>query len=168
MTLDSISQTLRAVGQALEEQHLEDFELENHDGDFLVRGRPGQPQKGEKLIQEIFRRLQRPQGGVSLELHYTPQDIDCIERKGRERRRNGSKMPDFYTLSQLLRTVGAYIDEKGGRLFGISRQESRLTLRYQKSEGEITIEAQDIPSFYDFFLQMSLHRSFENPPSKSS
>ena len=102
MTLSSNSQTLRAVGQALENEHLEDFDLENHDGDFLVRGRPALPEGGEMLIREILRRLGQ-RGGLT-ELRYGPREIDRLEEEGRARRRNDSGMPDFYMLSQLSRS----------------------------------------------------------------
>ena len=166
MTLSSNSQTLRAVGQALENEHLEDFDLENHDGDFLVRGRPALPENNEMLIREILRRLGQ-RGGLT-ELRYGPADIGRLEEEGRARRRNDSGMPDFYMLSQLLRTVGAYVDQKGGRLFGVSKQGSRVTLQYQVGEGQLTIEAHEVPSFYKFFSEMYLQRGIDGSPRSGS
>jgi len=166
MALSSNSQTLRAVGQALENEHLEDFDLENHDGDFLVRGRPALPERGEMLIREILRRLGE-RGGLT-ELHYGPADVHRLEEEGRAKRRNDSRMPDFNMLSQLLRTVGAYVDQKGGRLFSVSRHGSRITLQYQVGEGDLTIEAHEVPSFYKFFSEMYLQRGIDSSPRSES
>jgi hypothetical protein len=166
MALSSNSQTLRAVGQALENEHLEDFDLENHDGDFLVRGRPALPERGEMLIREILRRLGE-RGGLT-ELHYGPADVHRLEEEGRAKRRNDSGMPDFNMLSQLLRTVGGYVDQKGGRLFSVSRHGSRITLQYQVGEGDLTIEAHEVPSFYKFFSEMYLQRGIDSSPRSES
>ena len=166
MSLSTNSQTLRAIGQALENERLEEFDLENQDGDFLVRGRPRLPEGGEMLIHEVFRRLRR-QGGVG-EFRYSPEDIDQLEKEGRAKRQNGNRMPDFYQLSQLLRTVGAYVDQKGARFCGLSRHGSRLTLQYQMGEGQLTIEAHEIPSFYNFFVQLYLRRGIRQRSGKDS
>lgn len=162
MSLNSNSRTLRAIGQALEEQHLEDFDLKNQNGDFVVRGRQALPEGGEKLIRDILTRLRREPGGF-VELHYTQDDIDRLEDKGRSRRRDNGGMPDFYALSQMLRTVGAYVDQKQADVLELSRDGPRLTIQYKLGEGQLTIEAHELTSLYKFFAEMYLHRGFDSP-----
>lgn len=118
------------------------------------------------LVREILRRLAQ-RGGLT-ELHYSPAEIHRLEEEGRARRRNDSGMPDFNMLSQLLRTVGAYVDQKGGRLFAVSRHGSKVTLQYQVSEGDLTIESHEAPSFYKFFSEMYLQRGTDSSPKKES
>jgi hypothetical protein len=119
------------------------------------------------LLREIFRRLRRQREGF-IELHYTPGDIDRLDKQGRRRRRDKSRTPDFYTLSQILRTVGAYVDQKGALLLAVSRSGSRLTIQYKMGEGQLTIENHDVPSLYNFFSQMCLHRGVAYSPGEGS
>lgn len=167
MALNTNSQTLRAVGQAMERRRLEDFDLKYHEGEFIVRARPALPEGGEKLLRDIFRRLRRQREGF-IELHYTPEDIDRLDKQGRTSRRDKSRTPDFYTLSQILRTVGAYVDQKGALLLAVSRSGSRLTIQYKMGEGQLTIENHDVPSLYNFFSQMCLRRGVAYSPGEGS
>lgn len=162
----SNSRRLRAIGQALEQKHVEDFELKNQDGEFSVRARQALPEGGEELLRDIMRRL-RQRGGFT-ELHYTHEDVDRLDEKGRAKRREKSGMPDFYTLSQTLRTVGAYVDEKGADLLGVSRTGSRLTIEYKIGQGQLTIETQDATSLYKFFTELYLHRGLDKSSAKLS
>ena len=118
------------------------------------------------LLREILRRLGQ-RGGLT-ELHYSPATIHQLDEEGRARRRNDSGMPDFNMLSQLLRTVGAYVDQKGGRLFSVSRHGSKVTLQYQVTEGDLTIESHEAPSFYRFFSDMYLQRGTDRSPRSGS
>ena len=142
--------TLRSIGQALEVLHLEAFELESEGDDCLVRGElqpeplekssPQDLQKG--ALPGIWRRLRshesKPTGfspaaqsTVSLELCYTRGEIAQLESEGRARRCNPHGIPDPQNLSQILRAVGTYLDGKGVRLLGLSRQFHRVTLHYE-------------------------------------
>lgn len=145
---------------------MEDFELKNQDGDFIVRGRQALPEKGEELVRDIMRRLRR-EGGFT-ELHYTGEDVDRLDEEGRAKRLDKNAMPDFYRLSQILRTVGAYVDEKGGDLLGVSRSGSRLTIEYKMRKGQLTIETQEVTSLHKYFTEMYLERKSDPTPGDLS
>jgi hypothetical protein len=142
---------LRAIGQAMNEQRLEDFELEAYENAFLVRGKKKATEKG------ILRRLQRRPSDLSF--RYTFEDIEQLDHEGQLKRRNPDGVPDFYSLPQVLRTVGAYLDMKNARLVSVSRRGPRLTIEYEKLVGERISEEHSIASFYDLFVKLYLRRS---------
>ncbi|MGH7830296.1 MAG: hypothetical protein ACREP8_08960 [Candidatus Binatia bacterium] len=167
---------LRSIGQALEMLHLESFELESDGSDCLVRGvfdptSYGELPEGRQQgpLPGIWRRLRRqdhaqtgfspvPWSSVVLELRYTPEEIERLEREGQARRRDPHGTPDADSLSQLLRAVGAYLDRKGVQLLGVSRKGQFVTIRYQtvpsnRHEEELT------PSYLrDLWRSMYLRR----------
>ncbi|MCH8055373.1 MAG: hypothetical protein IH857_04370 [Deltaproteobacteria bacterium] len=165
------AQTLRAVGQSLEARHLEDFDLECHEDAFLVRSNERPPSQRSNVLQEILRapqelsilqvilrKLHRPRARP-LELRYTREDVERLDLEGQLKRRDPHGIPDFYSLSQILRTVGAYIDLKNSRLLGVYKRGVRLTIECEQAQGQRNTEEHTIPSFYDFFLHMYQHRS---------
>ena len=104
----SYAQILRAIGQDLEAARLRYFDIRIEGKDYLV-----QPATSSK----------------SLELRYTPEDIGRLERQGRARRSDPSRTPDFSSLSQVLRAIGHYIDDKEGYLLGVSKKAPSLGAR---------------------------------------
>jgi hypothetical protein len=142
---------LRAIGQAMNEQQLEDFDLEIHNNEFLVRGEKKKMRKG------ILQKLRRPP--ASLVLRYTLEDVEELDHEGQLKRRDPNGVVDFYSLPQVLRTVGAYLDLKNARLLGVHRRGSRLTIEYEKLAGKRSTEEHSVPSFYDLFVKLYLRRS---------
>ena len=80
-----------------------------------------------------------------LELRYAPKDIGRLERQGRARRSDPSRTPDFSSLSQVLRAIGHYIDDKDGYLLGVSKKAPSLgtrvlSVQYKATRGSPTQE----------------------------
>ena len=118
------AQTLRVIGQELEALNLKYFELKREGKDYLVRA-AASPEP--------------------LELRYTPEDIGRLERQGRARRSDPSRTPDFSSLSQVLRAIGHYIDDKDGYLLGVSKKAPSLgtrvlSVQYKATRGSPTQE----------------------------
>ena len=170
------AKSLRSIGQALERLHLESFELESDGNDCLVRGvfdpaPQGEPPQGSEKgpLPGIWRKLRRqdhaqtvfspvPWSSAVLELRYTPEEIERLEREGQSRRRDRHGTPDAASLSQLLRAVGAYLDSKGVRLVGISRKEQLVTIRYQTGRHDRQ-EQLSPSSLRDLWRSMYLRRA---------
>lgn len=144
-------QTLRAIGQALEAQQLSTFDLKCSGESYLVRG---ETSRSSNTLQTWLQRLQGRLPKDSREVTYTPQDIERLERHGREKRRDPYRLPDFHSLSNVLRTLGAYLDIKGADLLRVQKKELSMTVLYQTRHGHPEIEERDIASFYDLSLQM--------------
>lgn len=158
MAFASHAQTLRAIGQAIERSHLEDFDLESNGNSFLVRGiMKLKPQKTSFLQTLLGKSTTRD--AKFLELRYSSGDVQQLEQEGQARRRGPDGMPDYYSLSQMLRTVGAYIDGKRSQLRKVYRRGTKLTLELETPQGSPNIEEHTISSFYNFFVHMYLRRS---------
>jgi hypothetical protein len=150
----SYALALRAIGQSLEAQQTKDFELSAVESGFVVR------ESKPRYLK--WRRTIRPNGkGKALDLsdvHYSVDDIARLDQSGRERRRTPAQTPDFYLLSQTLRTVGGFVDRRGFRLLELSRRGSKLTLRIEPPEGRSLVEMHTIASLHNIFVGMFFDR----------
>jgi hypothetical protein len=154
----SYSQALRVIGQAMETRYPEDFDVESYENGFLVRGNEKVVSQKTSLLQIFSTNTRTPQSRA-FETTYTPEDVERLDGEGRSKRRDGGAIPDFYSLPQVLRTVGEYIDLRNAHLMGISRRGVRLILQYEKGDGQRTVEEHTIASFYNMFMRMYKHRS---------
>jgi hypothetical protein len=69
-------------------------------------------------------------------------------------------MPDPYSLSQILRGAGSYLDNRDvTELMGISLKGKWVTVSYQTAEGRLEQAQQDLEYFYDYWVKMYLRRS---------
>ncbi len=169
---------LRAIGQDLELMHIEAFELEKEGDDYVVRGRtkvlpwkrllpqylshnivhlargnvPSQPSE-EKESSTV--RL----SSVALELRYTPEEIDRLDREGQASRRDSIKIPNGYSMSELLRTAGDYVDQRGARLLGISWRYQSISIVYETAEGRRELDMLSISSMHDLWLLMTIRKA---------
>ena len=150
----SYALALRAIGQSLEAQQTKDFDLSALETGFVVCE--------NKPRHRTWRRTIRRNGnGKALDLsdvHYSVDDIAKLDQSGKERRRTPAQTPDFYLLSQTLRTVGGFIDRRGVRLLELNRRGSRLTLRLEQPEGRSLVETHTIASLHSIFVGMFFDR----------
>jgi hypothetical protein len=154
----SYALALRAIGQSLEAQQTKDFDLSVIETGFVVRENKPQYLK--------WRRTIRPNGtGKALDLsdvHFSVDDIARLDQSGKERRQTPAQTPDFYVLSQTLRTVGGFVDRRGFRLLELSRRGAKLTLRLEQSEGRSLVETHTIASLHNIFVGMFFDRQKTN------
>ena len=87
-------------------------------------------------------------------MSYTAQDLEQLERVGRARRVSPDGLPDFYNVSNMLRTIGAYLEEKNARLLEIQKRPMTVTILYQNETGHPNVEDRTIASFYNFFIEL--------------
>lgn len=150
---------LRAVGQALEARGISIFELKTRLGQYIVSGKPDKPESLMAALRQLrnnnWRRSERT-------LTFTSQDINELEIKGKTRRSVAGRLPDFYNVSNILRTVGAYLDVKKARLVEIQKRPLTLTLLYQTSGGYPEVEDRTIVSFYQTFIELHGKRARRN------
>lgn len=142
---------LRAIGQSLEAQEPSAFDLKCNGDSYLVQGETRMP---SSTLQAWLKRWKHPELKETWELNYTPQDIEHLERSGQEKRRDRHRLPEFHNLSNILRTIGAYLDSKGARLLRVQKKELSMTILYQTRQGHPEIEERTVASFYDLFLQL--------------
>lgn len=173
---------LRAIGQALELMHIEAFELEKEGNDYVVRGRTKVLPCERLLPQDLSHNLVHLARGnvpsqpseekesstvrpssVALELRYTPEEIDRLDREGQASRRDSNKMPDGHSMSELLRAAGDYVDQRGARLLGISWRYQSISIVYETAQGRRELDMLSLSSMYDFWLLMSIRKAATAP-----
>jgi hypothetical protein len=167
----SYAQLLRPVGQILEPMQMETFSLRIESGGVAVHGerrevkQTAAPQ--EVSLRVVWQSLRRkktepvsepqPSHGV-LELHYTADDIVRADTEGQAQRKSAAGTPEAHTLSQILRAVGGYVDQKGGRLTGVTKGREEVTIEYDSALNKKMIEQFTVASLYDYWVKMYMRR----------
>jgi hypothetical protein len=112
------------------------------------------PEKDTSLFSALmnWRKLagQREPSTVS----YTPLDIERLNRVGRTKRAKAHRLPDFYSLSNTLRTIGSYLESKGAQLLEIHKRPLSVTILYQERDGRPNLEERPVASFYNLFIDL--------------
>jgi hypothetical protein len=125
--LPNYAGAFRCIGQELQSQNIEVFELKSHADDFRLEcGDPNPP----------YTRI--------LEMSFSKETIERIDREGRRQRGQSTGEIRFDSIPQVLRTVGEYLDKRGGYLRRVTNSgassEEALELEYQSRAGEIERE----------------------------
>ena len=150
----SYALALRAIGQSLEAQQTKDFDLSTLETGFVVR-------ENKQRYLKCRRTIRTNGKGKALNLsdvHFSVDDIARLDQSGKERRQTTAQTPNFYVLSQTLRTVGGFVDRRGFRLLELSRRGSKLTLRLEQPEGRSLVETHTIASLHNIFVGMFFDR----------
>jgi hypothetical protein len=166
----SYARELRAVGQALEAQHVFSLDLELKGGLYVVRGKVTAADYARSsfsgFLQDFISGIESALTGeprrpsYEIDLSYHLEDIEKLDSKGRAHRRHGDQNPDPYGLAQKLRGVGSFLDYRPETtLTGISVEDRWVTVRYRTAEGRIEQAKQDVTYFYNYWVKMYLRRS---------
>lgn len=153
----SYDQQLRNIGQSLEAQRINIFELKYQDKHYVVKGDPEQEASLLATLRQWQKRLRHE--GMNSSLSYALQDIEQLERQGKTQRSRPNRLPDFYALSNVLRTLGAYLDDQGAELIELHKNSLTLMLLYRNRDGHPAVEERSIASFYDYFIKLHGRRT---------
>jgi hypothetical protein len=148
----SYTQHLRVIGQSLETRRINIFELKTDADRYVVRGDPEKDPSLRARLRDWTERIRGQTLGSSVS--YALSDLELLERQGRAQRNKSNRLPDFYSLSNTLRTVGSYLDQKNAELLEIHKRPLSLTLLYQDQKGHPNVEERSIASFYNLFLDL--------------
>jgi hypothetical protein len=151
----SYARALRVIGQSLETRQTRNFALATADTGFVLYDT-------DRKSRWTLGRGIRAVGALRFlhlsEIHYSADDLKRLEDSGKEKRRLPAQTPDFYVLSQVLRTVGGLIDRRGLRLLQLNRRGAKVTLQLEISEGDSLIEEHTVSSLHDTFVGMFFDR----------
>jgi hypothetical protein len=151
-TSTSYGQQLRSLGQYLEAQRINIFELTCRGERFVIKG---EPEKETSLLAALRQWQQRRRSeGLNAALTFTRNDLDQLERQGRAQRKQSNRLPDFYSLPNALRTVGQYLELKGAELLELQKRQLSLTVLSRNNDGHPQMEERSLASFYDLFLKL--------------
>ncbi len=134
--------SLRVIGQSLEDARVATFELEKDGHDYLVkssvltaaaewilRNATGE----NSLTAPTYRR-----SSSNSPFRFTPLDISRLDSQWQKQRRNQSslQMEVSSKLSQLLRSLGDHFDRAGANAFHISWTSDSVSVDYQQADGQ--------------------------------
>jgi hypothetical protein len=164
----NFARELRALGQALEKFSFSAFDLELSSGTYLVKGTATSTDNLKFSFSRFVRELlggSPPRTTMmytdnQIDLRFSPEEIERFDLRGKIKRQDAGKMPDPYSISQILRGAGSYLDNRDvTRLVGISLKGKWVTVSYQTVEGRLERAQQDLEYFYDYWVKMYLRRS---------
>ena len=149
LNLPNYTRALRCIGQALQNLDIEVFELKTYAGDYrLLAGDPHPPYTG------------------LIELSFSPQRIEVLDREGQARRgRSGADMR-FDTIPEVLRALGEYLDHRQLQLRRLDNSTSpaaantpAVSLEYQTRAGEVETETLQMSFIRDASVRMYKRRA---------
>jgi hypothetical protein len=150
----SYARAMRAVGLLLDMRDLKTFDLKCDDHEFRLECG-----------------YQKPPCSTTVELRYSVDETESLERENRINRNDPRKQVDFLSLAEVLRGLGGYVDKKKGRLIRISNNDSNIAsgsvkLEYESSDGYLQEEIFSLSSIYDISVRMYKERGkAKTPPS---
>jgi hypothetical protein len=160
---------LRALGQAIEKFSFTAFDLQLDSGIYVVTGRTVIPvEKVTFSFSRFVRELLRGSNPTptltatagQIDLRFSPEEIEKFDIRGRVKRQDAGKMPDPYSISQILRGAGSYLDNRDATsLVRITLKDRWVTVRYQTAEGRLEQAKQDLEYFYNYWVKMYMRRS---------
>ena len=169
------AQPLRAIGQALETLNIQSFEMEPVGEDFFIRGNlpTSAVLLDGVLTADKVRRVIWGENGEhdkagdstgpnvqsAIELLYGAKDVERLEAEGRSRRINPHGTANPSSLSQVLRCIGAYLNQKRARLLKLSREAESVLVEYETSLGTNMKEMLSLSDLYDLWVRMYLQRA---------
>jgi len=141
------ARALRSVGLLLQMRDLQAFELSCENSEFRLRCG-----------------YQKPPCSTPVEMRYSLDEIEFLESEYQKKSNGLDKPVDFYSLGEVLRGIGAYVNKRNGRLVKISNNESSMAagsvkLQYQTSDGDLTEEVFTLSSIYELCLRLYKQRT---------
>lgn len=171
------SRILRVVGQKLEPLRPETYEVVCYGNCYLVRCRVKEASQNDKEKEKkvrglaAFLRLWRepdgpsndgkPNEGTSMnvEFLYSLEELSCQDEERQEPRRGVNEMPDPYSLSNILRAVGAFLDRKPDiKLLFASNRGQEIVILYETNHGVRNLEEYPISAIYEFWVKEYVKR----------
>jgi hypothetical protein len=171
------SKILRVIGQRLEPLRPETYEVVCYGNCYLVRCRVKEDSQGKKEEEKKVRGLaaflrlwrepenpgigEKPHDGTSMnvEFLYSLEELNHEDEEHKEPRRNPNAMPDPYSLSNTLRTVGAFLDRKPDiKLLFASNHGQEVVILYETKGGVRHLEEYPISTIYEFSVKEYVKR----------
>jgi hypothetical protein len=171
------SKILRVVGQKLEPLRPETYEVVYYGNCYLVRCRIKQgnqgKKEGEKKIRglaaflRLWREPENPSIGgkpseatsMNVEFLYSLEELNSQDEERKGPRHDPNATPDPYSLSNILRAVGAFLDRKpDAKLLFASNRGQEIIILYETNGGVRNLEEYPISTIYEFWVKEYVKR----------
>jgi hypothetical protein len=151
-TETSYGEDFRSIGQALEAKSVRSFELKRLGDWYILQGVP--PRDGSLRSKLHKFKLRFRSGSDAESLTLALSDVEELSRKGKAKRFIPGRMPDFRRLSNMLRTIGGYLESKQAKFIDLKVRPLTVTLSYKDNDGQQQMEDRTIRSFYRLSLDL--------------
>lgn len=146
MSQFSYASALRCIGQDLDRRGIKSFDIRYEAKEFVATGG-----------------YQEPPAPTPVTIHYSPGDLDDIDRAYAERRDNAGPGKEFLNIVQILRSVGGYLDRLEARLIRLTNNElpagePAVKVEYITREGEQVCADRAGSELYDMCVAMYKQR----------
>lgn len=168
--VSNYAQLLRPVGQVLDALKVESFSLTiESTGVHVVARQKAETQSAapELSLRVAWQSLRRQKtepvrepeatSGV-LELHYSRADIERIDTEEQSKRKSKGASSEAHTLPEILRAVGGYVDQKGGQVLAVKKENQDVTIEYESALRKNIVEQFTVASLYDYWVKMYMRR----------
>jgi hypothetical protein len=171
------SKILRVVGQKLEPLRPETYEVVCYGNCYLVRCRVKEDSQGKKEEEKKVRGLaaflrlwrepenpsvcEKPNESTSMnvEFLYSLEELNHEDEEHKEPRSDPNAMPDPYSLSNTLRSVGEFLDRKPDiKLLFASNRGQEIVILYETRGGVRNLEEYPISTIYEFWVKEYVKR----------
>lgn len=148
---------LRTIGQSLEGQRIQLFELTRQGERYVVKG---EPEKETSLLATLRQWQKRARSdGINNSLSFTAADLEQLDNQGCANRAKTNQLSDFHRLPNTLRTVGAYLELNGAELIELHKKELSVTILSRNQAGYPKLEERSVASLYDIFVRLHGRRA---------
>jgi hypothetical protein len=151
---------LRAIGQALEARDISVFELKQTEDNYIIEGVPDQTGSLRSKARQWLRQLHSGSNTASLALGLP--DVERLSQAGRAKRSDSGRLPNFQSVSSILRTIGAYLDSREVKLLELQKRPISITILYRDNAGQEQGEDRTVSSFYQLSLELCGKRGQTN------
>ena len=157
VALRQYDEELRAIGQALEAKGVTGFELYKLKAGYFIKDLREHTPSFHSTLRDWLRGQRH--GNIEFATYgFELKDVAELSKNGRARRSKQGQPIQFTDLSNMLRTIGAYLDSKGAELIELHKRPISMTLVYRDKSGHEYREERPVSSFYNFFLQLYVKR----------
>jgi hypothetical protein len=115
------AQHLRVIGQAIEARNFAVYEIVHLSEWYVINGIPDETGSVRSKVRHWLRRLRQEAPPQSFTLDLT--EIEKLSEAGRARRSTPGRLTDLASVSNSLRTIGAYLDAREVELFELKKKE---------------------------------------------
>ena len=160
----SYEHQFRTLGQILEKRHLSVFKLLYEKDVFTIHGKPDKDTSLKGTVNAWCQALKGEKQSDKLQI--TAKELEREDRTQRMTRAQLNRLPDFYSLSNVMRTIGAHLDAKGVELLELRKRLLNVSIVTKNCDGCPEIEERTVASFHSLFL--TLHGKRQSPNHKAA
>jgi hypothetical protein len=169
----SYAQALRVVGQDLAQLFPRVLDIETDGTVFEARGE-SHPNPFETIQEGFFARAWNKLRGIapaqpaaatsSFSRRYEPAEIERLDQLNRAHRLDNFRRADIYSLAERLRTMGAIVDGKNGRLKHLRKDADHLIVEYWDRQNQL--QSAKLTTVILYRNQQQLDQQRRNGPSE--